>query len=331
MEVGFVHIGLMKTASSYMQTIWLRDASYCCSWKGNFELLRSLREAVKEGRVEQNLEIDIQTDTPYENGQKLVISNEGFSTAYMNEVNHQNKIPQFIDYASRHLGGFSQLSPNLLIVVRDPVSWIKSIYIQSIKEGGHGSRQHFIDHQLQFLKHSLDMEYILGCYKRYFNNIYVMPYETLKNDEDLFWKKISGAFGVPVVTERIDKAVNQSLGLKRVFLLSKLNELSSSLIRELFASQSYKNIQEKNLITENYSNHGKWVYRRFAEHAEEDALNGLYELFNLSESQEVFLDFQIPDKLAESIRAKYILPLKEHLSPELYESYEQELQNHASN
>ncbi|MDQ0298233.1 hypothetical protein J2S78_000641 [Salibacterium salarium] len=45
----------------------------------------------------------INVDIPYQEGQKLVISNEGFSTAYLNDAAFQQRMHQFIDYASRSL------------------------------------------------------------------------------------------------------------------------------------------------------------------------------------------------------------------------------------
>lgn len=328
MDVGFVHIGMMKTASSYMQTSWLRNPAYSLSWQGNIKLLGSLRDAVKEGRNNRNMDLDIQTDNPYLDSQKLVISNEGFSTAYMNEIKHQSKIPQFIDYTSRHLGHFAQLSSNLLIVVRDPISWMKSIHIQSIKEGWHGSAQNFVENQMQFLMHSLDMAHILNSYKRYFSNVLVLPYELLKREEDLFWNKISDTFNVPCVTKKVNNPMNASFSLKRVFLLSKLNQLSGCLLNELVHSKGYSNDQEKNIIVSNYPEYGKWAHRRFVEHAEEKALNNIYKLFNLSEPEKNFFEFQISDELTDKIKTNYLFPLREYLDRKYINSYEESLKNH---
>ncbi|SDC72882.1 MULTISPECIES: hypothetical protein [unclassified Candidatus Frackibacter] len=111
MDVVFLHIGMPKTASTYMQNIWLKDESYSLSWKGNIKFFEQLRSTVKEGNLNKNLKVDINTDINYQEGQKLVISNEGFSSAYMNEVEFQHKIPEFIDYSSRILG---QLSVKLI-------------------------------------------------------------------------------------------------------------------------------------------------------------------------------------------------------------------------
>ncbi|HET7657253.1 MAG TPA: hypothetical protein VFK37_03100 [Bacillales bacterium] len=117
------------------------------------------------------------------------------------------------------------MTPNLLLVVREPVSWIRSIYIQSVKEGGHGSiSQEFIENQFLLLKHSLDIDYMTKCYERYFSNVLILPYELLKSDEEAFWRKISEVFDVPFAKERLN-TLNQALDLKRFVLLSKLNEL----------------------------------------------------------------------------------------------------------
>jgi hypothetical protein len=328
MDIGFIHIGMMKTASTYMQNIWLRDKAYCLSWKGNINFLNSLRDAVIKDNLNEDPELDIKTDINYQEGQKLVISNEGFSTSYLNKVNFQHKMLQFIDYASRNLGRLSNATSNLLVVVREPVSWLKSIYVQSIKQGWNGCAQNFIEHQYRYLRHSLDLEFIVNCYKRYFRNILVVPYEILK--KGLFWNVISEAFQVPYAEERIDSTINQSLDLERIFLLSKLNEISGVLSNNLIYSKKFNNIQEKNQIVNNYLNSGKWVHRRFVEFANNEQLNEIYNLFNISKPPENFLDFSIPVELKEVIESKYIGFLRKNIIPEFADSYEQKLQNHVS-
>lgn len=220
-------------------------------------------------------------------------------------------------------------TPNLLIVIREPVSWVRSMYIQSIKEGSFGSAQDFIDKQSTFIKHSLDMEHIVKCYERYFNNIMVLPYELFKKDESLFWDIISHSFNTPAVKTRIKKRINESLDLKRVFLLSKLNETSRIITDAILNSKEYTNYQEKQNLSNNYTNSGKWIHRRYVEYADDEQLNRLYALFNIKEAPEDFLKFKIPPELLNEIHLKYISFLKNNITPEYPKYYESELQNHA--
>ncbi|SET07440.1 hypothetical protein SAMN05216389_10565 [Oceanobacillus limi] len=328
MELGFIHIGMMKTATTYMQNVWKRDEKYCLSWRGSFELLESLRNSVVKGDYNANLKLNIKSDLSYKEGQKFILSNEGFSTAYLNQIKNQHKIPQFIDSASRNLSRLAKKKQNLLIVIRDPMSWLKSIHIQSIKEGGSGSATSFIEDQYNFLKHSLDLDYIVKSYERYFN-ILILPYELFKSDENMFWKIISEAFELPIVEERIENKINPSLDPKRTYLLSKLNEQSHMLTGTLIDSKDYNHIQEKEHIVTNYLGSGKWIHRRFVEFANDEKINELYNMMNIEYYPENYFDIKIPSYLDEVIKSQYIGFLrKNNILTEFADQYEQNLKDY---
>ena len=322
MDVGFVHIGMMKTASTYMQNLWLREESYSLIWKKNIEFIKQVEKVIKEDDLKKNIDLNIKLENHHKD-QTVIISHEGYSTGFMNDINFQNRIPEFMDYSSRILG---ELSNSLLIVVREPTSWIRSMYIQSIKQGWSGWAQDFIYKQLELLNYSLDLEFIYKCYNRYFDNIFIVPFEILKEDENYFWKVISKNLDVPFVKQRMSK-VNQSLDLKRVFMLSKLNQMSAVLLNTLISSKEYKNMQEKNKLVNVYSNHGKWVHRRFIEYANEKELNHIYQLFNKPKIPDDFLKFSLPEKLLNTINTKYIKFLSEHIDEKYVELYKKEVDN----
>lgn len=323
MDLGFIHIGMMKTATTYMQNIWLTDDAYCLSWQGNLNVVNQLRTMVIKDQLSMDIKLDIKTDAACLEGQKLVISNEAFSSAYLNEIQWQHKIPQYIEYTSRILGKLSTATPNLLLVVREPISWIKSTYVQAIKQGGAGSAQQFVDNQLKFLLHSLDLEHIVNCFKRYFPNLLIIPYELFRDDESLFWNLVSEGFQVPLVTKKIDHHINQSLTPENTYILSKLNELSNVLLSGIQPAETYRNVQEKNQLMHIIDTHRKWVHRRFVEHASEEKVNEICNLLHISEPPENYFDFYIPESLEEVIRSKYINFLKQKITPEYSERYEE--------
>lgn len=305
MDCGFVHIGMIKTATTYMQNLWFRSQKYSLSWKGNIEFVKSLRKAIKNNTFDRDFEVNIETDKEYKEGQKLIISNESFSTAYLNEIEYQSEIPVFIDKASSLLGSLPSTNSKLLLVVREPISWIRSSYIQAIKQGWSGSAQDFVDKQILFLLHSLNLKYIISCYKRYFSDILILPFELLKDDENKLWRTISEKFDVPVVTGRINK-LNVSLDLKKVYILSKMNEMGRTTIKVLSHSSSYNNRYEKKYILNNYKQSRKWVHRRFVEYASNKEIKDMYKLFNLDEAQEDFLKFDLPKNLIKNIEDNYL-------------------------
>lgn len=322
MDIGFIHIGMTKTATTYMQNIWLRDESYCLSHQGNIPFLLELRDCTKKSLFLNSPAKQIQLDMPYRQGQKIVISNEGFSTAFINEENYQDKIPEFIDFTSKSLSDLSKTTQNVLIVVREPIAWMRSVFVQSIKQGGKGTFQDFINQQNLFIRHSFDLEGIVMKYGRYFNNILVLPYELFREDENAFWDVISNEFGVPMISTKISDQINTSLSEEKTYLLSELNGIANFLIETVDNASSYKNINEKKQLVSRFQNDSKWVFRRFMEHASEESISGLKEILNGLEFSADYFDVDIPEELLAHIDDKYIQFLKGKIDNTILETYQ---------
>ncbi len=84
--------------------------------------------------------------------------------------------------------------------------------------------------------------------------------------------------------------LNVSLDLKRVFILSKMNEMSDKAVSTIATAKSYTREREKKNVINGYKQSGKWVHRRFVEHAREKEIDDLYKLFNLSEDDRKLMD-----------------------------------------
>lgn len=321
MKVGFIHIGMMKTATTYMQNVWLRDSAYCLAHKGTLPLVLELRELAKSGQGAKSPTKEIQVDTQYQEGQTLVVSNEGFSTAYMNDLKHQEKIPDFFELTTRSLADLSAMTQNILIVVREPRAWIRSIFVQSIKEGNSGNMECFIQNQKQFLKYSLNMRMIYSQYKRYFDNILIVPYELFKRDNDEFWSLVAERFNVPRVSAKLDLQVNESLTAEKTYLLSELNGLSRLLTQALTEATSYTNAKEKTSLVNGFTNNSKWTFRRFMEHADDDRLAELKEMLQNSSLPDGFFDYALPDDLLVDIREDYVDFLRDKIDSEFSDLY----------
>jgi hypothetical protein len=322
MNYAFTHIGMFKTATTYMQNLWLNNDNYNLSWQGNIKFLKEVRNRVAIEKSLNDLAIELNTDPQRVEGNNLIISNEGFSGAYINQLNNQSKGHKFINEISKILGCLEVTNDKLLIVVRDPLSWIKSAFTQAIKQGWDGNTQKFVDEQKLFLFNSLDFRYIYQSYNRYFNNILVLPFELLKDDEDKLWQIISDKFNVPLVNNRMQK-LNVSLDDKRIFLLSKMNEMSNRTVNILADSNSYKNEREKNNIINGYNQSKMWVHRRFVEHAKEKEINELYQVFNLSKNDisDDFYHFELPKKLIDGIENNYFNALEGKIEDKYLKDY----------
>ena len=165
MKISLLHIGMMKTGSTYTQNAWSQDADTCLAWNGTFTFLQTLRNATAAGELQPNDNLDIQLDKAPAPGQQIIVSNEGFSTAYLNGSQaSQRLIPSYIELASAALGKALADLDTALILVREPISWIQSMHRQSINEGAANDAQAFLAKNRDFLLHSLNLAHIVASY-----------------------------------------------------------------------------------------------------------------------------------------------------------------------
>lgn len=336
MEIVCIHIGMVKTATTYIQDTWGNDPTFCVSHLGCLPLIECLQEQARTGHA-VNKQIDIRTDRPFVEGQKVVISNEAFSTAFMNgppEI--QNNIYSYISLCSESLGNFFPDCHNLLLVVRDPKSWIKSIYKQWIKEGNFGDCQHFINTHEPFLKATLDLKHIVTNFGKKFNNILILPYELLKNNQTMFWQCWSGHFSIPIPRPAIKVLKsNVSAADKNIYLLSCLNRLSTKLFKTIENSVSYQNFVKRSpslraewdSFQNSYFTIDKWVHRRFAEYAKETEIDELYKMFHISSPSSDFFDITISPELGSHIKENFFsfLRTKKLIEEQYIDLYESNL------
>ncbi|PWU69297.1 hypothetical protein [Gracilibacillus dipsosauri] len=317
MNFDLIHIGMMKTATTYLQNVWLKDSNYCLANIGSKEFLHHLRKNVRKDKTKSIIKTTIRTDKLKQDNQIMILSNEGFSTAFLNEINHQKQVLKFIDYTSSQLR-YKTRSNQLLITVREPISWIRSIYIQSIKEGWSGSAQDFVEQQGSFLLYSLHLKMILSYYKRYFEKILILPFELLKENEDVFWNTITDTFQLPSVETRIENKLNKSLDLEKAYLLSSLNQMPPHETGKLLNFALYESVMEKYKSSKINS-----LYRKLVERATKSDIAKMYSLFELEAPRASFFDFHLQDNFIKSIQKNYLNYLQFYIKPAFVHQYQQ--------
>lgn len=330
MNISLLHIGMMKTASTYMQNTWSRDPNICLAWKGTFSLLQTLRNGTIAGELKPDDKLEIQIDKPAE-GQQVIVSNEGFSTAFLNgSLPAQQSIPSFIELASSALGRILPQLENVLIVVRNPFSWIRSMHIQSIKEGGYDSANDFVEKHRTFLIASLNLTHIVSCYSSQFANLTIAPYELLKENEPAFWNQIHHRTGVrpPSISGSERNERNASLNEEDAYTLAQLNKQSTLLMDGLSSAQSYTRQNEKESLINTYQNCSPWVNRRFIEHANESLKSELKDSMKGAVPSSNFFQFRFDQLLGDSIRQNFIDALRntDGFEPRFIEDYETQLE-----
>lgn len=306
MELALLHVGLMKTATSYLQTVWSRQPEVALARSGSFGIMNAFRKAILNGELNPKANLDIKTDQDLLEGQKIVISNEGFSTAFLNgDRASQEKVGAYIEYCGAMLGRLLPDLNNVLIVVRDPISWIRSIHVQSIKEGGFLSASEFVQKQASYLLHSLDLRLIVQSYRSQFENTRVLHYELLRSNETAFWETLRDWFGLPVPRVPVEDQ-NKSPSQFDTQLLARLNRIGGCLMSGLVSVDPYPFPDERNKLIDAYSGSAIWVNRRFVEYAEDASKVAVAESLGLSGVDPSFFDFELPSELKEKLERDFI-------------------------
>lgn len=213
--VSLIHIGLPKTATTYLQTRWSKDPNVCLLMHGTMTLIARARELGTERShpITATSAPPIKYDQPPQPGQKMLISNEALSNAYLNERADQEQIQCFQEQAAAQMKALVPKA-KVLITVREPTGWILSIYNQAIKQGGVDTFRQFLKRERDYLERSLNIRELFVTWKQQYgsDNVLILPIELLKDNEAAFFSEIARFSGLPV-SPPIDRAgtINPSL------------------------------------------------------------------------------------------------------------------------
>jgi hypothetical protein len=307
MGIKFIHVGMMKTATTYMQNVWLKDKQFALAHQGLLPVVQYLRQATKESNFNPRYAMNINVDKQPVATQDVILSSEGLSCAYLTELGEQ-PVRKYIGNAAELLGTLNKQTDNIFICVRSPVAWLRSMHSQFINEGQYGDGRRFMACKEQFLRDCLDLEFLVESYQRNFNNVVVMPFERLKEDEGSFWKTLAESFSIAVPSVKV-VPVNESVSGIRLPLMSRLNEISHGIRDSLSASTVYRG-PEKGMLIANSERDDKWLNRRFCQYGSDDEIQAMCDRVSLDCDLESFRAIQLSDSFCEWIEGQFIQPFE---------------------
>ena len=214
----FIHIGLHKTATTYVHSFFL---------KNNINLIRNevmpiVNTARQLGRTNKK-DVHIKVRLPNED---FVIGNEGLALAYFcGETGNLRKFQQVV------VEMIYQVIPKtkILITVREPISWLFSIYNQCIKEGNFYSFPEYLNQAGPVLVESLDIMSLIDIWAKYYEDFLVLPMEMLRDDKHKFFDLIEAFGGIELPHREINfksASFNPSIPEEKLRIFRKFNELT---------------------------------------------------------------------------------------------------------
>lgn len=312
MRLRFLHIGLPKCGSTFLQRVWANQPDLAPV--NLTEPLQAIRAELAIGGVgTQPKAHAVPPPPPNADPATLCASNEGFLHVYLNRPDAFDKITRYFRTMAEwvHANG---LTEDVVIVVRDPAAWLRSMHEQSVKEGGSESASEFMASHDAFLRQHLDLATILEIWGGLGIRCHVLPLESLREDEDGFFGQLESLVGAPVPAVPLRQAVgkrarslNASMG-ERLIGLADLNRRARAVLDTIQTSEAYKADQPNEAamvpqmrVMQNFAN------RRFTEYADDAPFWALID--KSPAERERFLDFFVSADLAEHIRTRFLEPL----------------------
>jgi len=233
--VSLIHIGLPKTATTYLQTLWADDPKVCLLVNELAALVAIARAKGKERTMPTRIfsAPPVSLDTPPQAGQKVLISHEALSNAYLNERADAQQIRSFREYAAAQMRSLVPKS-KVLMVVREPSEWILSIYNQAVKQGATDSFRQFLHREHAYLVQSLDIREIYLCWKQQYgsDNVLILPLELLREKPGAFFSEIQRFSGIaPPLDLDLHDTINPPLKEGRLDIMRAFNRWIDRLTR----------------------------------------------------------------------------------------------------
>lgn len=330
--LSFIHIGLPKCASTYLQSVWLRDPNYnALDLGGVVQLVRQFSADEIDGGGQFPA---ITGEVPTLDGHTNMASHEGFSWGYTNNPAKQHYIGRLHGVSAQMLGE-AGLTDSILIMVRNPANWLRAMHEQTIKEGGSSDFATFREQQQQLILGPMNLAQMQREYGRFFDRVVFLSADQLRHQPDAFWSQYAEAFSVPVPAPEVLESAKDSFAANRslggaVYELAMMNRYSGTLFNTFSGLQGYPEIfaQEYQGLRDVLDGRWLWHNRRIAEFATAEQLAALASQLNLDESgREAFLKVEIDASMAETIERIYLQPLEAGgtLSPELLAQYRTDL------
>ncbi|WP_262690394.1 sulfotransferase [Kordiimonas aestuarii] len=248
-----IHLGLHKTASTSLQHTWQQMADVTVA-SPTF-IMRLLD--VLHGTFNRDTALDL---TPLKDEPMFpstgddphrwrIFSSEAYSVFKWLKTPPADVAKRYFD---RQLDVFTRLCPNahVLIVVREPHAWIKSVYMQYVKTGGTLTYRRFL------LVHGVDLRAMLSVDRlkaiwgnRYGSHrVHILPFELFRDAPARFFDELHSRIGVPkppAAAADMAAHLNVSLSPREGEFLRQTNKLMALFMTSETLDQASRDILRK--------------------------------------------------------------------------------------
>ncbi len=328
-----IHIGYPKCISTTLQNIWSASDNYdyfeiqdyFLNLKNNFFNDLSFIEKTK------NLSIT-KIQLPNTQKKQQVFSSEIFLSIENSVYENSEIFKLFHQYLAINM---SQISEDVLVIVRNPRNLLKSLHAQSIKEGGYKNFSQFLLENNQSLLNFFNLSTIYKIWRKEGFNLKIIPLELYESEKLEFWNILNSEMNIEIPSsydKKLDKQLSNITNYETIYQTAVFNEMISILGNNL--ENGYTKTPNKDMLSEKQNLHHmfdhikNWGSRRaFLDMNLNDKCR-IDSLINIK-NKEKFFETNLSEELYEMIHSNYINFFSEekHVKSSILSSYKKCLLN----
>jgi hypothetical protein len=311
-----VHIGLGKSASTSLQSIWQASANY------NFFSANQLGLNAEQIILENINDIDslvgklnaLRLPPPNQTNEiSDIVSSEGLTFTWIDSP----ELAAFIPLKQKALANaIGPVCERVLLLCRNPVDWIRSMHAQSVKEGGSARLTDYMTSHSEVIKNNMDLSGILSYWMDAGCDVTVLPFELFVSDPAAFWMHYTNLLGLPIPDQH---DMNLSVFGKNTTRYDSLaiHAEMNRLLQQLESICQKGDFPDKDTVLPALVTARKWGTRRALSVASSEDLELLEDEWmgsakvHFSSSNELLV---LNDSLKEFISYHYLQPVKPFLS-----------------
>ena len=294
--VDFIHIGLGKSMSSSLQQIWATSSNY--DWIKPDDVVNTIREAAQKAHEtgempEYNFDINFGGDNLVK-----IVTSEGM--VYGSPLDKTLPVHQLMMAKA-----FGKHTNKALLIVRNPISWIKSAYVQLLNQGDSIKFSEYLTESQNCGLLNLNLKYILDCWNSQGVEVTILPMEELIREPKEFWGNYESSLGFPAPSNaenlpRVNSSNYDLLDLRRL-----LNEVSDKLIEIAQRNPGHDTETVVNVM----QSAKEWGLRRAIEVMSPDEEELIRSYLNVGEHTEQ-LSVQLTHSSQQMLKENFIKPLQ---------------------
>lgn len=240
-DIDLLHFGMGKCMSTSLQQLWResKQVRYVdtreLSWKVNAKLIECVQKEKAIPPIDLPLG-QIRNELP------LIISNEEFTFSFTTAPQLAAFLPLKQKYIANQL---QHRAKRLLLIVRSPMSWIKSAHSERIHKGGFETMTEYLDNLGPLVTAMTNVRQFLSYWEDSWDRLTIMPMELFVKSPDQFWKIYVDELGLPKPTDTSAMNVKNKTNKDSVETAAALNKLlfyNSKLAEKYSPEPNYNNL-----------------------------------------------------------------------------------------